>query len=65
MFSKKLKELRLKANLTQKEIAEKLNISQPSYQQWESGRRNLSARRAAVVRGRRARSGCGTPGPWP
>lgn len=39
MFSKKLKELRLKANLTQKEIAEKLNISQPSYQQWESGRR--------------------------
>ena len=34
MFSKKLKELRLKANLTQKEIAEKLNISQPSYQQW-------------------------------
>lgn len=39
MFSKKLKNLRLKANLTQKEIAEKLNISQPSYQQWESGRR--------------------------
>ena len=39
MFSKKLKELRLKANLTQREIAEKLNISQPSYQQWESGRR--------------------------
>lgn len=39
MFSKKLKELRLKANLTQNEIAEKLNISQPSYQQWESGRR--------------------------
>lgn len=39
MFSKKLKELRLKANLTQKEIAESLHISQPSYQQWESGRR--------------------------
>ena len=39
MFPKKLKELRLKANLTQKEIAEKLNISQPAYQQWESGRR--------------------------
>ena len=39
MFSKKLKELRLKSNLTQKEIAEKLNISQPAYQQWESGRR--------------------------
>ena len=38
MFSKKLKELRLKANLTQKEIAEKLNITQQSYQKWESGK---------------------------
>ncbi|WP_203261851.1 helix-turn-helix domain-containing protein [Streptococcus uberis] len=35
MFSERLKQLRLEANLTQKEIAEKLNISQPSYADWE------------------------------
>ena len=38
MFSKKLKELRLKANLTQVQIAQELDITQQSYQKWESGK---------------------------
>lgn len=37
MFSQKLKELRLKANLTQKQIADKLGISQQAYARWETG----------------------------
>ena len=41
-FSERLKSLRLEAGLTQKEIAEKFNIKQPNYQQWESGKRNPS-----------------------
>jgi putative transcriptional regulator len=36
-FSKRLKELRKKANLTQVEVAEKLGISQPAYASWERG----------------------------
>lgn len=36
-FSKRLKELRKKARLTQVEIAEKLGISQPAYASWERG----------------------------
>lgn len=43
MFSKRLKELRNEAGLTQKEVATKLNISQPTYVQWESGRRSPSS----------------------
>ena len=38
MFSKNLKELRLKANLTQAQIAQELDITQQSYQKWESGK---------------------------
>ena len=38
MFKKRLKQLRKEANLTQKEIASKLGISQPTYAQWELGR---------------------------
>lgn len=38
-FPERLKALRLEANLTQKEIAEKFGIKQPNYQQWESGKR--------------------------
>ena len=35
MFSKNLKDLRLKANLTQVQIAQELDITQQSYQKWE------------------------------
>ncbi|HEL0663258.1 helix-turn-helix domain-containing protein [Streptococcus equi subsp. zooepidemicus] len=38
MFAKRLKALRLKAGFTQKELAEKFNIRQQTYAQWESGR---------------------------
>jgi len=37
-FPERLKELRKLANLTQKEMAEALNISQPAYVEWEKGR---------------------------
>ena len=39
-FPERLKELRLKKGLAQKEIAEVFGIKQPNYQQWESGKRN-------------------------
>ncbi|HEM3628685.1 helix-turn-helix domain-containing protein [Streptococcus suis] len=44
MFSKKLKELRLEAGLTQKQIATELGISQQAYARWENNSRkpNLS-----------------------
>ncbi|HEN0128854.1 TPA: helix-turn-helix domain-containing protein [Streptococcus agalactiae] len=38
MFPERLKKLRLEAGLTQKELANKLNITQQTYAQWESGR---------------------------
>ncbi|WP_081281160.1 helix-turn-helix domain-containing protein [Streptococcus dysgalactiae] len=38
MFPERLKALRLEASLTQKDIADKFNIKQPTYAQWESGR---------------------------
>ena len=41
-FSERLKSLRLEAGLTQKEIATKFEISQPTYAQWENGRRKPS-----------------------
>lgn len=44
MFAQRLKELRLQANLTQKDIADQLNITQPTYQGWESGKRNPSGK---------------------
>lgn len=37
MFNKKLKELRLKRNLSQKELAKKLNITQTALSRLESG----------------------------
>ncbi|MDV5976583.1 UNVERIFIED_CONTAM: helix-turn-helix transcriptional regulator [Streptococcus canis] len=40
MFPERLKELRKKSNLTQKDMAEYFGTSQPSYQAWESGKRN-------------------------
>lgn len=36
-FSNKLKELRVGAGLTQKQLAEKLNIRQQSYARYENG----------------------------
>ena len=42
MFSTRLKNLRIDNGYTQKEIAEKLGTSQPSYQNWEKGTRKPS-----------------------
>lgn len=39
MFTERLKQLRKQANLTQKEISEKLGISQPQYARTENGGR--------------------------
>ncbi len=36
-FTERLKTLRKQANLTQKEMAEKMGISQPAYGDWERG----------------------------
>ncbi len=44
MFRERLKSLRKEANLTQKELARKLNISQPQYARTESGGRNPSTK---------------------
>lgn len=38
-FSKNLKQIRIKQGLSQKEIADRLGVSQPSYAQYESGKR--------------------------
>lgn len=43
MFKENLKYLRKSKDLTQKEIAEDLGITQPTYQQWESGKRSPTA----------------------
>lgn len=37
MFNEKLKEFRKKANLTQEELAEKINVSRQTIVKWESG----------------------------
>lgn len=37
MFNEKLKELRKKANITQEELAEKINVSRQTIVKWESG----------------------------
>ena len=39
MFAERLKILRLENKLTQKQLSNKLGTSQPSYAQWESGKR--------------------------
>ncbi|VIQ83164.1 Cro/CI family transcriptional regulator [Streptococcus pneumoniae] len=38
IFSERLKELRKEKKLTQTELASKLDISQKSYSNWESGK---------------------------
>lgn len=40
MFKENIKQLRKSKGLTQKKIAEDLGITQPTYQQWESGKRS-------------------------
>ena len=42
MFTERLKKLRKKEKLTQKDIATFLNISQPAYQQFESGKKKMN-----------------------
>lgn len=42
MFSKKLKEVRINNKLSQKQIAEQMNISQQAYAKWESGKNSPS-----------------------
>lgn len=37
MLKENIKKARLKAGLTQKEVAEKMGIKQPNYGQWERG----------------------------
>lgn len=39
LFSVRLKELRKKNNLTQKELAEQIGIKQNSYSDWETGKK--------------------------
>ncbi|MTB64728.1 helix-turn-helix domain-containing protein [Streptococcus sp. zg-86] len=43
MFTKRLKDLRLQAGLTQREIADYFNTSPQSYAQWEKGLRKPSS----------------------
>ena len=42
MIIERLKKLRKKEKLTQKDIATFLNISQPAYQQFESGKKKMN-----------------------
>ncbi len=39
VFKERLKELRLENNLTQQQLAEKTNITQPAIAKWENGQR--------------------------
>ena len=39
-FSEKLRNIRKEKGFSQKEVAEKLSVSQPSYAQYENGKRN-------------------------
>ncbi|GHU35884.1 transcriptional regulator [Bacilli bacterium] len=49
MLPERLKTLRLEAKLTQKEIAQKLGISQPAYAVWENGKRNPNQQTLATL----------------
>ena len=41
-MAERLKELRIKNNLTQAQVAEKLNISRPAYTYYETGKKQPS-----------------------
>ena len=43
LLSKRLKELRIKSNLSQSELAKNVNISQPAINHWELGNRTPNA----------------------
>ncbi|MBS7576950.1 MULTISPECIES: helix-turn-helix transcriptional regulator [unclassified Enterococcus] len=49
MFSERLKLLRLEAGLTQKDIAQQLKISQPSYADWERGKKNPTQDKLTII----------------
>lgn len=40
-YNERIKELRLKAKLTQKQVAEVLEMKQQQYQRWESGENEI------------------------
>lgn len=42
IFTERLKELRKRNNLTQKELAEQIGIKQNSYSDWETGKNEPS-----------------------
>lgn len=45
----KLKLARVKKQLTQRQVAERVGVSQPSYQEWESGKSTPNLKRAASL----------------
>ena len=50
-FPERLKALRLEVNLTQKETAEKIGISQQAYADWEKGKKNPTQERLPILAG--------------
>lgn len=40
-YKKRIRELRLNANLSQREVAEMLGVKQQQYQRWETGNREF------------------------
>ena len=48
-YTERLKELRDYHGLTQKELAEKLNISQQHYSMYETGKRILNAEQIVIL----------------
>lgn len=51
MFADRLKKYRIEAGMTQKELAEKLNASQNTISQYESGKRNPTVKNLLVIAG--------------
>ena len=49
MVNTSLKKARVLAQLTQKEVAEKLGVSQPNYQRWESGKLTVPANKVSKL----------------
>lgn len=49
IMSRKIKEARVAADLTQKEVCELLNIPPRTLQDWEAGRRNPPAWAEALI----------------
>ena len=49
VFSERLKELRLEAKMTQQQLAELLQIKQPSYARYETGKHEPSLQTVADI----------------